>query len=59
MQRLRREDQQLIEQRYVHDRKPKEIAETESRSVFSIYRSLSRIHDQLLRCVARSLKEST
>jgi RNA polymerase sigma-70 factor, ECF subfamily len=58
LQRLRHEDQVLIEQRYFQDRKPKEIAESQSRSVFSIYRSLSRIHDQLLHCVGRVLKES-
>ena len=56
LKRLRNEDRLLIEQRYFHDRKPKEIAETESRSVFSVYRALSRIHDQLLHCVGTALK---
>lgn len=59
LQRLKNEDRVLIEQRYFHDRRPKEIAAAQSQSVFAVYRSLSRIHDQLFRCVGRALKEST
>ena len=58
LKRLPHEDKVLIEQRYFHDRRPKEIAEAASRSVFSIYRSLSRIHEQLFQCVGRALEES-
>lgn len=58
VKRLRSDDQRLIELRYFHDQKPKEIATAESRSVFSVYRALSRIHEQLLRCVGRTLEEN-
>lgn len=57
LKRLKQEDKALIEQRYSLDRKPKEIAEANSQSVFAIYRSLSRIHDQLFRCIARKMAE--
>jgi RNA polymerase sigma-70 factor (ECF subfamily) len=57
MKQLRAEDQVLLEQRYVHDRKPMEMAAAQSCSVHSIYRALSKIHDQLLRCIARTMKE--
>lgn len=57
MKQLRGEDRVLLEQRYANDRKPMEIAAAQSRSVHSVYRALSKIHDQLLRCIARTMKE--
>lgn len=59
VKKLSRQDRQLIEQRYYKERKPKEIAKAQSRSIFSVYRSLSRIHDQLFRCIGRTLSETT
>lgn len=58
LQRLPHEDRVLIEQRYFHDRRPKDIATEQSHSVFAVYRSLSRVHDLLFRCVGRAMKES-
>jgi RNA polymerase sigma-70 factor (ECF subfamily) len=58
LKKLSPEDRKLLEQRYYKDRKPKEIARRRSRSVFSIYRALSRIHDQLFDCINRALAEN-
>jgi RNA polymerase sigma-70 factor (ECF subfamily) len=58
LERLNDSDRQLIEQRYYFRLTPKEIAAAKSRSVYSIYRSLCRIHGRLLECVqGRLLKE--
>ena len=51
MERLASKDRDMIELRYFHEKAPKQIAELQSRSVHSIYRALSRIHEQLHRCV--------
>ena len=59
LKRLKKDDFLLIEQRYFHSRRPREIAESQSCSVFSIYRALSRVHELLLRCVGRALREAT
>jgi RNA polymerase sigma-70 factor (ECF subfamily) len=53
--RLKAEDRALIEERYYHERAPKEIARTNSRSVHSVYRALARIHIALRECVHRTL----
>ena len=43
-------------ERYFYERPPKQIAAIQSRSVHSVYRALSRIHNALLNCVQRNLK---
>ncbi|MCC7086103.1 MAG: sigma-70 family RNA polymerase sigma factor [Pirellulales bacterium] len=51
LDRLKEPDRLMVELRYFHERSPKQIARSQSRSVHSIYRALSRIHDQLLQCL--------
>ena len=48
-------DRALLQERYYYQRPPKQIAAMQSRSIHSIYRGLSRIHNLLLECVQRSL----
>jgi len=58
LERLNTKDRELIEQRYYHRYTPGEIAATKSRSVYSVYRALCRIHTALFECVqSRLLKE--
>jgi len=58
LERLNATDRELIEQRYYERRTPKEIAVVRSRSVYSVYRALCRIHSSLFECVEnRLLKE--
>ena len=58
LERLSVTDRELIEQRYYDRRTPKEIAAVKSRSVYSVYRALCRIHTSLFECVEnRLLKE--
>jgi RNA polymerase sigma-70 factor len=58
LERLSVADRELIEQRYYDRYTPKEIATARSRSVYSIYRALCRIHQRLFECVEnRLLKE--
>lgn len=51
IERLSKPDQALLEQRYRQQLKPKEIADALSRSVYSVYRALNRIHNALMHCV--------
>jgi RNA polymerase sigma-70 factor, ECF subfamily len=55
LSRLNAADRELLQARYYHQRAPKQIAAMHSRSVDSIYRALSRIHNLLLNCVQRTL----
>jgi RNA polymerase sigma-70 factor len=55
LSRLNSADRELLQDRYYHQRPPKQIAAMQSRSIDSIYRSLSRIHNLLLNCVQRNL----
>lgn len=55
LSKLKSNDRQLIEERYYHERAPKEIAKSESRSVHSVYRALARIHISLRECVHRTM----
>jgi RNA polymerase sigma-70 factor, ECF subfamily len=55
LQRLNAADRELLRARYYHQRPTKEIAAMESRSVDSVYRALSRIHNMLLNCVQRNV----
>jgi RNA polymerase sigma-70 factor, ECF subfamily len=58
LERLSEGDRELIEQRYYDRCTPKEIAAAKSRSVYSVYRALCRIHSSLFECVeSRLLKE--
>ena len=50
-------DRELLQERYYYQRPPKQIAASQSKSVHAIYRALSRIHNMLLNCVQRSMKE--
>jgi RNA polymerase sigma-70 factor, ECF subfamily len=51
--RLNAADRELLEERYYYQRAPKQIAAAQSRSIDSVYRALSRIHNMLLGCVQR------
>lgn len=51
LEKLRPQDRKLVEQRYFLHRSTKEIADRQSRSTYSVYRALSRVHEVLLRCV--------
>jgi RNA polymerase sigma-70 factor len=53
LQKLSPADRSLLEQKYFSQRSVVEIAAATTKSVHSIYRSLSRIHDVLLQCVRR------
>lgn len=53
LEKLDQSDRELVQQRYYHQRRPKEIAERESASVHAIYRSLARLHTSLRECVRR------
>jgi RNA polymerase sigma-70 factor len=55
LSRLTRADRDLLQERYYYQRPPKQIAALQSRSVDSVYRALSRIHNVLLNCVQRNL----
>ena len=58
LEKLKVPDRELIDQRYYERRTPKEIAASKSRSVYSVYRALCRVHSSLLECVEnRLLKE--
>ncbi|HEX4415839.1 MAG TPA: sigma-70 family RNA polymerase sigma factor [Lacipirellulaceae bacterium] len=48
-------DRILLQERYYYQRPPKQIAASQSRSIHSVYRSLSRIHNLLLNCVQRNM----
>jgi RNA polymerase sigma-70 factor, ECF subfamily len=55
LSRLKAADRDMLQARYYHQRPPKQIANMQSRSVDSVYRALSRIHNILLNCVQRNL----
>ncbi|HEX5471247.1 MAG TPA: sigma-70 family RNA polymerase sigma factor [Lacipirellulaceae bacterium] len=55
LSRLNASDRDLLHARYYRQQPPKQIAAMQSRSVDSVYRALSRIHNMLLNCVQRNL----
>jgi RNA polymerase sigma-70 factor, ECF subfamily len=55
LEKLTAADRGLLEQKYFSQRSVAEIAAATSRSVHSVYRALSRIHDALLRCMQRAM----
>jgi RNA polymerase sigma-70 factor, ECF subfamily len=55
LSRLTATDRDLLHARYYCQRPPKQIAAMQSRSVDSVYRALSRIHNLLMTCVQRNL----
>ena len=55
LSRLTAADRDLLQERYYVQRPPKQIAALQSRSVDSVYRALSRIHNALLNCVQSNL----
>ena len=52
--RLKPADRELLQQKYFSQQSVAEIAAECSKSVHSIYRALSRIHDALMQCMRRS-----
>lgn len=55
LDKLVESDRKLLEQKYFSQLTVAEIAASQSRGDSSIYRALSRIHQQLLQCVQRAL----
>jgi len=55
LDKLAAADREMLEQKYFSQRSVAEIAERCSRSVHSVYRALSRIHDVLLECMRRAM----
>jgi RNA polymerase sigma-70 factor len=55
LSRLTPADREVIQDRYFYQRPPKQIAAMHSRSLDSVYRALSRIHNLLLNCVERTM----
>jgi len=55
LEKLSAADRGLLHQKYFLQRSVAEMAENCSRSIHSIYRALSRIHDALLECVRKKL----
>ncbi|MCO6044656.1 sigma-70 family RNA polymerase sigma factor [Aeoliella sp. ICT_H6.2] len=51
VEKLPDHDKALIEQRYRQQLTPKEMAASLSRSVYSVYRALTRVHSALMKCV--------
>jgi len=51
------EDRDLVDNKYRKNRRVIDIAKDLSKSLASVYRSLSRIHDRLFQCVERTLSE--
>src|SRR4029078_12415471 len=59
VKKLPREDRLLIERRYRGAQTPKQIADQSSRSVYSVYRALTRIHEALSKCIGQALKRES
>jgi RNA polymerase sigma-70 factor, ECF subfamily len=59
LKKLPKADRQLIDRRYRAAQSPKQIAEQTSRSVHSIYRALTRIHESLSNCVRQTLAQES
>jgi RNA polymerase sigma-70 factor, ECF subfamily len=57
LKKLPRSDRKLIDRRYRAAQSPKQIAEQTSRSVHSVYRALTRIHEALSNCVRQTLAQ--
>jgi RNA polymerase sigma-70 factor len=55
LENLSAADRDLLHQKYFLQRSVAEIAESCSKSIHSIYRALSRLHDNLLECVRRAM----
>lgn len=55
LEKLAAADREILEKKYYAKLSVVEIATASAKSVHSIYRTLSRVHDQLLDCVRRRL----
>jgi RNA polymerase sigma-70 factor (ECF subfamily) len=55
LEKLKERDRCLLEQKYFSQHSTAQIAEQMAKSTHSVYRSLARIHSQLLNCMQRSL----
>ena len=53
--KLKERDRELLHMRYTQDMTVKTVAERIGRSIHTVYKSLARIHDLLLRCIHRQL----
>ena len=56
--KLTAKDRQLIEQKYFVRLSTEEIADKSSKSTYSVYRALTRVHSNLSNCVKRHLRTS-
>lgn len=56
-QKLASRDKQLIQMKYVEEAETRSIAERSGNSIHSVYRSIARIHEMLLKCIRRRLVE--
>jgi RNA polymerase sigma-70 factor (ECF subfamily) len=56
LKKLSERDQQLIRSRYDLNASTRTVAEHIGRSIDAVYKSLNRIHSQLLRCIRRTLE---
>ena len=56
-QKLANQDSQLLQMKYVEGVETKSIAERSGKSIHSVYRSIARIHEMLLKCIRRRLVE--
>ncbi len=54
--KLRDKDREMIHLRYFSENSTRNVAEQLGRSIESVYKSMSRIHDVLLQCVRRTLR---
>ena len=55
LEKLPAADRKLIESRYFNSQSAKQIAEKRAKSIHSVYRSLSRIHEALMHCVQQAI----
>ena len=58
-EKLNGNDRQLLSLVYDKGISTKNIAEKMNKSIYSVYRSLARIHESLLRCIQKKLGEAT
>jgi RNA polymerase sigma-70 factor, ECF subfamily len=55
--KLSPEDRELIDRRYVPGVDTRQVAEALGRPLSTVYRMLTRIHQELLQCIERSMRE--
>lgn len=55
VEKLSARDRDLLERRYVQSFSPRQISSQVNRSIHAIYKALSRIHDDLMLCIQRTM----